>query len=71
VSLPKTPELERALAQASDELGLKEYYRDCVRPILGTPRAAWPRCCGGTCEPCAETLGAVTARVHELLGVEV
>jgi hypothetical protein len=39
-----------------------------VRPILGTPRAAWPRCCGGGCEPCAETLNAVARRTHELLG---
>ena len=71
MSLPRTPELERALEQASDELGLKDYYRDCVRPILGTPRSAWARCCGGGCEPCTETLAAVAARVHELLGVEV
>jgi hypothetical protein len=68
MSLPRTPALERALAEASGEHGLAEYYRDCVRPILGTPRAAWPRCCGGGCEPCAETLNAVAQRVHELLG---
>jgi hypothetical protein len=70
MSLPRTPELEHALTAASEEFGLKEYYRDNVRPILGTPRAAWPRCCGGDCEPCAQMLGAVAARVHELLGVE-
>jgi hypothetical protein len=69
MSLPRTPELEKALAEASDAFGLADYYRDCVRPILGTPRSAWPRCCGGGCEPCAETLNAVAGRVHELLGV--
>jgi hypothetical protein len=69
VSLPRTPELERALAAASEEVGLAEYYRDCVRPILGTPRSTWPRCCGGGCEPCAETLCAVAERVHERLGI--
>ena len=67
--MPRTPELERALAAASDEFGLADYYRDCVRPILGTPRSAWPRCCGGGCEPCAETLNAVARRTHELLGI--
>jgi hypothetical protein len=70
VSLPRTPALDQALEQASDELGLKDYYRDCVRPILGTPRSAWPRCCGGGCEPCADTLNAVAARVHAILGVD-
>lgn len=70
MSLPRTPDVERALALASDELGLKEYYRDCVRPILGTPRASWPRCCGGQCEPCAEMLGAVARRVHEMLDLD-
>ena len=69
MSLPRTPELEKALTEASDEVGLAEYYRDCVRPILGTPRRSWPRCCGGGCEPCAETLCDVAARVHLRLGV--
>ena len=69
MSLPRTPEVERALATASDEMGLAEYYRDCVRPILGTETAGWPRCCGGQCEPCAETLCAVARRVHDLLGI--
>jgi hypothetical protein len=68
LSLPRTPELEAALAAASDEFGLAEYYRDCVRPILGTTRDRWPRCCGGNCEPCAQTLCAVAGRVHERLG---
>jgi len=63
--------LEVLIPNASDEIGLKDYYRDCVRPILGTPPSRWPRCCGGGCEPCAETLRAVAARVHEILGVDV
>ena len=65
--LPRTLELEAALVQASQEVGLQDYYRDSVRPLLGTKR--WPRCCGGGCEPCAETLIAVAKRVHELLGL--
>jgi len=69
VTLPRTPELERALTDAGDAVGLADHYRDCVRPILGTPAAAWPRCCGGGCEPCAETLNAVARRVHERLGL--
>ena len=69
MSLPRTPELEAALATASDEVGLAEYYRDCVRPLLGAPTLAWPRCCGGQCEPCAETLCAVARRVHAILGI--
>ena len=69
MSLPRTPEVEAALAAACDEVGLAEYYRDCVRPILGTPRRTWPRCCGGGCEPCAETLCAVAERVHTRLGL--
>jgi hypothetical protein len=71
VSLARTPEVEAALAAASDEFGLAEYYRDCVRPILGTARGTWPRCCGGNCEPCAETLCAVAGRVHERLRLSV
>jgi hypothetical protein len=70
LSLARSPELERALATASDELGLAEYYRDSVRPLLGVSGSAWPRCCGGQCEPCAQTLCAVARRVHELLGIE-
>jgi len=66
MSLPRTPELEAALAQASDEVGLQSYYRDCVRPLLGG--TDWPRCCSGACEPCAEMLIRVAKRVHELIG---
>jgi hypothetical protein len=61
------PGVEEALAQASEENGLPVYYRDCVRPLLRD--GPWPRCCGGGCEPCAETLMRVARRVYELLGV--
>jgi hypothetical protein len=67
MGLPRTPEIERALSVASEELGLKDYYRDCVRPLLGAAPEGWPRCCGGQCEPCAELLCAVARRVHDLL----
>jgi hypothetical protein len=69
MSLPHSPELERALVMASEEFGLQEWYRDCVRPLLGVEEARWPRCCGGACEPCNQTLVSVARRVHELLGV--
>jgi hypothetical protein len=59
-------DLEAALAQASLEHGLQEYYRDMVRPLLQMPRSQWPSCCGGGCEPCAQTLVAVAERVIAL-----
>jgi hypothetical protein len=62
--------LDQALAQASDENGLAEYYRDIVRPLLREPYL-WPRCCGGGCEPCAEQLVRVATRTLILLGREV
>lgn len=61
------PEFEGALAQASDELKLATYYRDCVRPLLSMPKAQWPRCCGRGCEPCADELVAVAERVVTIL----
>jgi hypothetical protein len=60
-------ELDEALVQASQEIGLQDYYRDMVRPLLRMPRAQWPSCCGGGCEPCAQTLVAVAERVRALL----
>ena len=71
MGLPRTPELEAALTKASEEFGLQTYYRDCVRPLLGVGEEGWPRCCGGSCEPCAQTLVNVAKRVHELLGIAV
>jgi hypothetical protein len=65
-----TPEFAAALAQASDEMGLKDYYSDCVRPLLSMPMSQWPTCCGGGCEPCSQTLVSVAVRVCQLLGVD-
>lgn len=62
------PTLDAALAMASDELGLQDYYRDCVRPLLKMPEEQWPRCCGGGCEPCNQLLVQVAQRVRTLLG---
>jgi hypothetical protein len=67
MTLPRTPELDAALARASDEVGLAPWYRDCVRPLLNMPEERWPRCCGRGCEPCSEMLVAVAERVRELL----
>lgn len=60
-------DVDTALAQASEEIGLQHYYRDMVRPLLRMPRTQWPSCCGGGCEPCAQTLVAVAERVLQLL----
>lgn len=70
MTLERTPELEAALAAASEEQGLASYYRDCVRPLLTMPRTQWPRCCGRGCEPCADTLIAVARGVQARLGRE-
>jgi hypothetical protein len=67
MSLTRLPEFAAALARASDEFGLQEYYRSSVRPLFGMPHSQWPACCGGGCEPCAQTLVAVAERVCELL----
>lgn len=61
-------DLEQALVQASVEVGLQDYYRDMVRPLLRMPREQWPSCCGAGCEPCAQTLVAVAERVAALVG---
>ncbi len=59
-------ELDAALAQAGEEIGLQAHYRDMVRPLLWLPRAQWPSCCGAGCEPCAQTLVKVAERVLAL-----
>ncbi len=66
----QTPELASALARASAEHGLADYYLASVRPLFSMPMTQWPRCCGSTCEPCAQTLIAVATRTCELLGVD-
>lgn len=61
-------QLRAALHRASEELSLPVYYEPCVRPLLRDPEGPWPRCCGGGCEPCAQTLVRVAVRTLELLG---
>ncbi|MFO0738916.1 MAG: hypothetical protein U0270_23655 [Labilithrix sp.] len=63
------PTLDSALKQASDELGLDEWYRDCVRPLLRDGPARYPRCCGGGCEPCNQLLVRVAERTRELMAL--
>lgn len=63
-------EFAAALERASEEIGLPDYYRSCVRPLLMMPFRQWPLCCAGSCEPCAQTLVAVAERVCELLGID-
>jgi hypothetical protein len=62
-------EFRAALEQASSELGLPEYYSGCVRPLFSMPVSQWPMCCGGGCDPCAQTLISVADRVCILLGI--
>ncbi len=64
------PAVDAALEQASDELGLEEWYRDCVRPLLRSGPEGYPGCCGGGCEPCSQILVQVANRTLEILGVE-
>lgn len=65
-----SPEFNAALAQASKEIGLQDYYLPCVHPLFSMPVTQWPTCCGSRCEPCAQTLVAVASRVCELLKVD-
>jgi hypothetical protein len=58
--------LDEALAQAALENGLDAGYADCVRPLLRDGAERWPRCCGGSCEPCSEVLIRVARRTLEL-----
>lgn len=63
-------EIRAALDKASDEMGLDEGYRACVRPLLRTGPDGYPPCCGGGCDPCSELLNRVADRTLLLLGVE-
>lgn len=60
-------DIDAAIARASDEFGLQDWYRACVKPLLRTPRSGWPMCCGGGCEPCNQTLVSVADRALTLL----
>lgn len=62
-----TDALDTALAEASDELGLQPWYRDCVRPLLRMNEESWPSCCAGNCEPCNQVLVEVARRVRAKL----
>lgn len=66
-----SPEFNAALAQASSELGMPDYYQPCVRPLFTMPMSQWPTCCGGRCEPCAQTLISVASRMAELLNIRL
>ena len=66
----RSPEFDRALVQASEECGLQDYYRDCVRPLLLMPMSQWPMCCGSNCEPCSQILVRVATRICELLKID-
>ncbi|MBX3187329.1 MAG: hypothetical protein KF819_09955 [Labilithrix sp.] len=62
------PAVDAALKQASEELGLEAWYRDCVRPLMRSGPDGYPSCCGGGCEPCSQILIQVAERALELLG---
>ena len=66
----RSDEFVRALAQASEEQGMPDYYQPCVRPLFNMPMSQWPMCCGSRCEPCSQTLVAVAVRVCELLNID-
>lgn len=67
---PRSPEFDIALAQAGEECGLQDYYRDCVRPLFMMPMTQWPTCCGRNCEPCALLLVQVAARICQILAID-
>ncbi|GMU00106.1 hypothetical protein KH5H1_42250 [Corallococcus caeni] len=68
VPAPSPLALEDALSRASAEHQLPSYYQSSVRPLLRNPEGRWPHCCGGGCEPCAQTLIRVALRTLELMG---
>jgi hypothetical protein len=63
----RDPAVQEALRRACDELGLPLSLRGCVYPLLRDPQGEWPRCCGGGCHPCAQTLVDVAVRTLQLL----
>ena len=70
MSLKDTPAFANALARACAEVGLADHYQPSVRPLFSMPMTQWPRCCGSSCEPCAQTLIAVAERVCALLDID-
>ena len=69
-TLEDHPQFDAALAQASEESGLADYFRPLVLPLFNMPLSQWPGCCAGNCLPCAQTLVAVALRTYGLLGQE-
>lgn len=65
---PSDPKVMKALREAADACGLPEHYRSCVRPLLRDPEGRWPRCCGSSCDPCAQTLIDVAVLTLRALG---
>jgi hypothetical protein len=59
---------DEAIASASTELGFPTWYISNVRPLVRDPEGRWPRCCGGGCEPCSQTLVRVAQRALVLMG---
>jgi hypothetical protein len=59
--------LLEAIAAAADEVGLDAWYRSSVEPLMGLADRDMPRCCGGGCEPCSETLIEVAVRARRRL----
>jgi hypothetical protein len=66
----KSAAFDAALNRASEEVGLQDYYRSCVRPLFSLPVSYWPSCCGARCEPCMQVVVAVAYRVCDLLNVD-
>jgi hypothetical protein len=45
-------ELEALLQAVCREQGVPLRRHDELRALLLEPRAQWPACCGGSCQPC-------------------
>ena len=61
---------QRAIDEASEELGLASWYRSCVGPLLHLHEDRFPSCCGGQCEPCNQVLGEVALLARRRLGID-
>lgn len=61
---------QRAIEEASEELGLASWYRSCVGPLLHLHEDRFPSCCGGQCEPCNQVLTDVALRARRILGID-
>lgn len=59
---------DAAITRAMRELAVDEAYRPEVNELMEIPRARWPACCGGLCDPCVLTLAGVVSRARQLVG---